>query len=310
MIDLSEKLDTLREAIAQALLKARPETIEIVKMGNVPKGNVLEMARAAGVQAAKKTSELIPYCHQVPLDLVSVDFELLKDGIVIKTRAKAIWKTGVEMEALTAATISALTIYDMLKPIDDSLEVTSVKLVEKRGGKSEWKQHFKTPLKAAVLVLSDSVSQGKKEDKSGKAIIEKLKKEPVEVIEYKIFPDDFETIRSELIRLTDVEKVDLILTTGGTGLSPRDITVEATKTVIEREVPGISEATRIYGFQRTPYAMLSREVAGVRGRTIIINLPGSSRGAAESMDALFPWVLHVFHILKGGSHNQKPKEAG
>src|SRR3970040_2644746 len=168
MIDLSEKLDTLREAIAQALLKARPETIEIVKMGNVPKGNVLGVGVAAGFQTAKKTSELIPYCHQVPLDVVSVDFELLKDGIVIKTRAKAIWKTGVEMEALTAATISALTIYDMLKPIDDSLEITSVKLVEKRGGKSEWKQHFKTPLKAAVLVLSDSVSQGKKEDKSGK----------------------------------------------------------------------------------------------------------------------------------------------
>ena len=107
-----------------------------------------------------------------------------------------------------------------------------------------------------------------------------------------------------------MEKVDLILTTGGTGLSPRDVTVEATRTVIEREVPGISEATRIYGFQRTPYAMLSREVAGVRGKTIIINLPGSSRGAAESMDALFPWVLHVFHILKGGRHNQKPKENG
>jgi len=310
MIDVSEKLDTLREAIAQASIKARPETIEIVKMGNVPKGNVLEIARTAGVLAAKKTSELIPYCHQIPLDWVSVDFELLKEEIVTKTRVKAIWKTGVEMEALTAATVSALTIYDMLKPIDDSLEITSVKLVEKRGGKSEWKQHFKTPLKAAVLVLSDSVSQGKKEDKSGKTIIEKLKKEPVEVIEYKIFPDDFETIRRELIRLTDVEKVDLILTTGGTGLSPRDVTVEATRTVIEREVPGISEATRIYGFQRTPYAMLSREVAGVRGKTIIINLPGSSRGAAESMDALFPWVLHVFHILKGGRHNQKPKEAG
>jgi molybdenum cofactor biosynthesis protein MoaC len=310
MIDVSEKLDTLREAIAQASLKTRPETIEIVKMGNVPKGNVLEMARAAGIQADKKTSELIPYCHQVPLYWVSVDFELLKEGIITKTKVKAIWKTGVEMEALTAATISALTIYDMLKPIDDSLEITSAKLVEKRGGKSEWEQHFKTPLKAAVLVLSDTVSHGKKEDKSGRTIIEKLKKEPVEVIEYKIFPDDFETIRRELIRLSDEKRVDLILTTGGTGLSPRDVTVEATKTVIEREVPGIPEALRIYGFQRTPYAMLSREVAGVRGKTIIINLPGSSRGAAESMDALFPWVLHVFHILKGGEHKQKPKEVG
>ena len=305
MKDVSEKIDTLREATAEASLGARAETIDIVRRGEVPKGNVLEMARAAGILAAKKTSELIPFCHQVPLDWVLVDFEMLEEEIVIKTKAKAIWKTGVEMEALTAATISALTIYDMLKPLDDSLEIKSVKLVEKRGGKSEWKQHFKTPLRTAVLVLSDTVSQGKKEDKSGKTIVKKLEKEPVEVLEYKIFPDDFDTIKKELIRLSDEERVDLILTTGGTGLSPRDVTVEATKEVIEREIPGISEAGRIYGFQRTPYAMLSRGISGVRGKTIIINLPGSSKGAAESMDALFPWVLHAFWILRGVGHKKK-----
>ncbi len=304
MIDVSEKLDTLREATAEATVRARPETIDMVKSGDVPKGDVIEMARAAGILGAKKTSELIPFCHQVPLDWISVDFEF-GEKIVIKTQAKAIWKTGVEMEALTAASIAALTIYDMLKPIDDSLEITSVKLIEKRGGKSEWKQHLKPPLKAAVLVLSDTVSQGKKEDKSGKIIVEKLKKEPVEVVEYRILPDDFDMIKRELIRLSDEEKVDLILTSGGTGLNPRDVTVDATKTVIQRDVPGIPEAARIYGFQRTPYAMLSRETAGVRGKTIIINLPGSSRGASESMDALFPWVLHAFHILRGGGHERK-----
>lgn len=304
MKDVSGKLDTLREAFAEASLRAKAETIDMVRRGNVPKGNVLEMARAAGILAAKKTGELIPYCHQVPLDWFFVDFEILEEKIVIKTQAKAIWKTGVEMEALTAATISALTIYDMLKPLDDTLEITSVKLVEKRGGKGEWKQRFKTPLSAAVLVLSDSVSQGKKEDKSGKTIIEKLRGEPIEVIEYKILPDDFETIKKELIRLADEVEADLILTTGGTGLSPRDVTVEATKEVIEREIPGISEAGRIYGFQRTPYAMLSRGISGVRSKTIIINLPGSSRGVAETVDALFPWVLHAFWILSGGEHKK------
>ncbi len=305
MKDVSAKIDTLREATAEASLKAKAETIDVVRRGDVPKGNVLEMARAAGILAAKKTSELIPFCHQVPLDWVSVDFEILGEEIVIRTQAKAIWKTGVEMEALTAATIAALTIYDMLKPLDDTLEITSVKLSEKRGGKSEWRQRFKAPLKTAVLVLSDTVSQGKKEDRSGKTIIEKLREEPVEVTEYKIFPDDLDTIKNELIRLTDDEGIDLILTTGGTGLSPRDVTVEATKEVIEREIPGISEAGRIYGFRRTPYAMLSRGVSGVRGKTIIINLPGSSRGVAESMDALFPWVLHAFWILSGGGHKKK-----
>src|ERR1700757_3003451 len=111
MIDVCEKLDTLREATAQASVKARPETIDKVKNESVPKGNVLEMARAAGILGAKKTSELIPFCHQVPLDWVFVDFELLREEIVIKTQVKAIWKTGVEMEALTAAAIAALTIY-------------------------------------------------------------------------------------------------------------------------------------------------------------------------------------------------------
>lgn len=305
MIDISEKLDTLREAIAQSSLRVKPETIDLVRRGGAPKGNVLDVARVAGIIAAKKTSELIPYCHQIPLNWVSVDFEILEGEIVIKTHAKAVWKTGVEMEALTAASIAALTVYDMLKPVDDSIEIVSVRLVEKRGGKSQWKEDFKTPLKTAVLVLSDTVFQGKKEDRSGKTILEKLKKEPVEVVGYKILPDEFETIRKELIRLSDEERVDLILTTGGTGLSPRDVTVEATEAVIEREVPGIAEAVRIYGFQRTPYAMLSREVSGVRGKTMIINLPGSSRGVAESMDALFPWVLHAFWILRSGGHETK-----
>jgi molybdenum cofactor biosynthesis protein MoaC len=305
MKDVGQKLDTLRVATAEAYIKVAEDTINTVKAGRVPKGNVLDIARAAGILAAKRTSELIPYCHQVPLDWVSVDFEILEGKILVRAQAKALWRTGVEMEALTAATIAALTVYDMLKPIDDSLEIVSVKLIEKRGGKSDWRENFKTPLKTAVLVLSDSISQGKKDDKSGKTIIEKLEKEPVEVVEYRIWPDDFETIKRELVRLSDIDGVDLILTTGGTGLSPRDVTVEATKEVIEREVPGISEAGRIYGFRRTPHAMLSRGISGIRGKTIIINLPGSSRGVAESMDALFPWVLHSFWILRGGGHEKK-----
>ncbi|MCH7950823.1 MAG: bifunctional molybdenum cofactor biosynthesis protein MoaC/MoaB [Candidatus Dadabacteria bacterium] len=305
MKDVSEKLNTLRQAVAKASIKSNSETIKKVKDGDVPKGNVLEMARAAGILAAKKTSELIPYCHQIPLDWVTVDFEILKEEIVINTQVKAIWKTGVEMEALTAASVAALTIYDMLKPLDENLEINSVKLLEKRGGKSELKQQFNTPLKVAVLVLSDTVSEGKKEDKSGKMIIEKLEHEPVEILSYKILPDELNLIKDELINLSDKEKIDLILTTGGTGLSSSDVTVEATKEVIEREVTGISEAIRIYGFERTPYAMLSRGIAGVRGETIIINLPGSSRGVAESINALFPWVLHSFWVMKGGGHNEK-----
>lgn len=305
MKDIVEKLETLRTAIAMATIKASAGAIEKIRTGTVPKGDVLEVARVAGILSAKKTSELIPYCHQIPLDWVMVVFELNDNRIVIESRVKAIWKTGVEMEALTAASVAALTIYDMLKPLDDDLEIMSIKLVEKHGGKSEWKEDLAHPLKAAVLVISDSVSQGNREDKSGKFIMEKLGTGPVEVAEYKVLPDDYDLIINELITLSDRDSLDLILTTGGTGIGPRDLTVEATKNVVEREIPGISEAMRSYGFQRTPYAMLSRGIAGVRGKTIIINLPGSSKGVAEGIDALFPWILHSFTILEGGGHDTK-----
>jgi len=305
MRDISNKIITLRNASAMAEVNCEPKTVRKIKKGEVPKGDVLEFARVAGITAAKKTSDIIPLCHQVPLDFVNVNFEIKSNKINIFTEVTAIWKTGVEMEALTAASVSALTLYDMLKPIDKALEISNIRLLDKKGGKSDFIQKFKKPLKTAVLVFSDSISSGKKTDKSGKTIIEKLQGQPNKVVEYNIYPDNFDTIKSELIRLADTKKVDLILTTGGTGLSPTDVTTEATREIIEKDVPGISEAIRIYGFSRTPYAMLSRGITGIRGKTLIINLPGSTRGVAESMDAIFPWVLHSFWILSGGGHNIK-----
>lgn len=305
MRDISSKITTLRNASATCDVRCSSETVELIRAGKVPKGNVLEFAKVAGITAAKKTSDLIPLCHQVPLDYADVSFELKDDRIQIVTEVTAIWETGVEMEALTAASVSALTLYDMLKPVDETLEITGIRLLSKKGGKSDYRENFKTPLRTAVLVLSDSISAGKKTDRSGRTIIDKLEDQPVEVVDYKIHPDDLNKIKAEIIRLADSEKVDLILTTGGTGLSPTDVTVEATREVIEKDVPGISEAVRMHGFSRTPYAMLSRGVTGIRGKTLIINLPGSTKGVEESMDALFPWVLHSFWILSGGGHENK-----
>lgn len=302
MRDISNKIVTLRKAFATAEISCESETVEKIKKGEIPKGDVLEFARVAGIISAKKTSDIIPLCHQIPLDFVNVDFELGNDRITIYTQVTAIWKTGVEMEALTAASVSALTLYDMLKPIDTTLEISHIKLLDKKGGKSDFRQRFKKPLKTAVLVFSDSISSGEKTDKSGKTIIEKLAGEPVKISDYEIYPDNLDIIKAELVRLADIENADLILTTGGTGLSPTDVTIEATREIIEKDVPGIAEAIRIYGFSRTPYAMLSRGISGIRGKTLIINLPGSSRGVAESMDAIFPWVLHSFWILSGGGH--------
>jgi cyclic pyranopterin phosphate synthase len=116
-----------------------------------------------------------------------------------------------------------------------------------------------------------------------------------------VLPDDREQITARLRALVE-DGVDLVLTTGGTGLGPRDVTVEATREVIDREIPGIAEAARAYGQERTPYAMFSRGVAGVSGKTIIVNLPGSSRGAEETMNAIFPALLHAYGMLQGEGH--------
>ena len=156
---------------------------------------------------------------------------------------------------------------------------------------------------AAVLVTSDSVSAGKKSDKSGKMIVESMKKFSVDVRHYEIVPDEKEEIRRKILGWVE-SGIQLILTTGGTGLGPRDITVEAVREVVERDVPGIAEAMRSYGQRRTPYAMLSRCVVGVRGGTLIITLPGSSNGVKEGIAALFPNVLHAFKMMRGMGHEK------
>ncbi len=138
MRDVSEKSNTKRWASAEAIVKVKEETIKAVKEGRSPKGDPIEVAKIAGILSAKNTSGIIPYCHPVPIDWVNVEIELRENEIYIKSEVKAFWKTGVEMEALLSVAISALTIYDMLKPIDKTMEISSIRLIGKRGGKSDF----------------------------------------------------------------------------------------------------------------------------------------------------------------------------
>ncbi len=308
MIDISDKYETLRQARAEARVKMAGSTLEAVKKGQVPKGNVLEIARAAAVLASKKTAELIPFCHPLPVDFVGIDFDIKKNEIVIRSEVKSIGKTGVEMEALTAVSVAALTVYDMLKPLDKELIIEQIVLLEKRGGKNDFQGRFSRPIKAGVLVINDSTFRGKRKDKSGEIIKNRLKEHLVMIQEYKILPDNKEMISQEMRRLSDEKKLDIILTTGGTGLGPKDVTPDATLEVVDRTGPGITEAMRNYGQKRIPYAMLSRNVAGVRGKTLIVNLPGSSRGAEEAMSLLFPGVLHSLKMIRGGGYNNLRKK--
>ncbi len=156
--------------------------------------------------------------------------------------------------------------------------------------------------KVAVLTISDKCSQGQREDKSGKIIQELVKNLPGEVVKYEIIPDEPQMIKARIIDYCDNLRVDLVLTTGGTGFTPRDLTPEATKEVIERDVPGIPEAMRVECLKLTKRAMLSRGVAGIRGRSLIINLPGSTKGASESLEAILEGLPHGLDMIVGKEH--------
>lgn len=159
--------------------------------------------------------------------------------------------------------------------------------------------------RCAVLTMSDRCSRKEYEDESGKTIIELIKGIGGEVVEYDVVPDEIDLVKEKLIHFCDNLKVDVVLTTGGTGLGPRDITPEATKEVSQKIIPGISELMRMEGLKKTRNSMLSRGISAVRGNSIIINLPGSPKGAGESLQSVLDIVGHALLMLKGKGHPNK-----
>ena len=303
MVDITHKNTTLRIATAQATVKvSKQETITALENDTVPKGNVFAMSKAAGLLGVKKTPELLPDCHPMPIEFTGIEYTINGLEITIDFTVKTIYKTGVEVEAMHGASIVALNMYDMLKPIDKGVESHHIKLLEKRGGKSDYKKDLNHAIKAAVIVCSDTISSGTKEDKAGKAIISKLEAIGVEIADYQVIPDEKEQIQEKTTSYQS-SGIDLVIFTGGTGLSPRDVTPEALQPLLERPIPGMEEAIRSYGQNRTPYSMLSRSIAGMIGNTLVLALPGSTKGASESMDAIFPAALHLFKVIQGGRHD-------
>nr|WP_315143160.1 bifunctional molybdenum cofactor biosynthesis protein MoaC/MoaB [uncultured Flavobacterium sp.] len=301
MVNITHKSSTLRKAVAVGVLKvSKQETIDAVVGRKVPKGDVFEFSRAAGLFACKKTYEVIPDCHPLPVEYTAITHEVDGLSIIVRVEVHTIYKTGVEVEAMHGVMITALTMYDMLKPIDDAIEIMSVRLEEKKGGKSDFKYAYPESIKIAVVTCSDSIS--KNENKSEKIIEELLKQFHLTASFNKLIPDEVEIIQSTAKLLVE-KQFQLILFTGGTGLSPRDVTPDAIQPLLEKEVPGIMEVVRDYGQQRTPYAMLSRGVAGFIGDTLVITLPGSPKGVEESMQALFPQILHIFKVREGVRHD-------
>ena len=303
MVDITAKSNTLRIATAEALVEvSSSKTIEAIREQRVPKGDVFEISRAAGLLGVKKTPELLPDCHPIPIEYTGFQFEIVDQTIKINCTIKTIYKTGVEVEAMHGASLAALNMYDMLKPVDKGVSIGSIRLLSKKGGKSDYAAQVSNR-SAAIIVASDSISAGKATDQTGKMIEQFLCELGMNVSEFCVIPDEPNDIRLQIENYLE-SKVDLIIVTGGTGVSPRDQTPEALSVLIEKRLPGVEEAMRAYGQNRTPVAMFSRSIAGISQNSIILGIPGSKGGAIDSLKAVFPSLTHLFDVLSGTRHGK------
>ncbi|WP_241565873.1 bifunctional molybdenum cofactor biosynthesis protein MoaC/MoaB [Prescottella agglutinans] len=315
MVDVSAKTDTTRVAVAAGELVTTPEVVALVRADDLPKADVLSTARIAGISGAKKTSELIPLCHQLALSSVKVEFGFTESSITIEATAKTKGPTGVEMEALTAVAVAGLTLHDMVKAVDPAATLDGVRLLTKEGGKRGlWRRDEPQPAQApaavgpearpgsaTVLVASTGGARGTRPDTTGPAIVEWLTARGLTVRGPLVYADA--DIAAGLAdALSDAPA--LVVTTGGTGASPTDATPEATRAVLDRELPGIAEEMRRRGTKVTPHASLSRGLAGLSGRTLIVNLPGSPGGVKDGLSVLDPILEHLLaQIAGGGAHD-------
>ncbi|MBD8517371.1 bifunctional molybdenum cofactor biosynthesis protein MoaC/MoaB [Plantibacter sp. CFBP 8804] len=312
MVDVGDKATTKRVATATATFTTRPDVIALVQADGLPKADVIATARIAGIAGAKRTSELIPLCHQLALSSVSLDFAFTEDSIVITATAKTTGQTGVEMEALTAASIAGLTLHDMVKAVDPASVLGDIRLLGKSGGKrGNWTPEAVEPIEApvartvrprtaAVIVASTAGAAGTREDLTGPRISAWLSEHDYAVDAVTVVSDaDVHLAITAALAAAPA----VLITTGGTGLSPSDRTPEATQSHLDRELPGIAEAIRALGSTKTPTAALSRGLAGVSGGTVVVNLPGSTGGVKDGLAVLDGLLDHlVAQIAGGGAH--------
>lgn len=318
MVDVGNKAVTARRAVAEATVRMDPETLATLLDAGGPKGDVLIVARLAGIEAAKRTAMLIPLAHPIPLDVVEVEptADRKAGTLTFQAEVRATARTGVEMEALTAAAVAALTAYDMGKGLQRDVVIERIRLLEKEGGRSgDYRaadavaptppapRAAAAPHEAMVVVVSTRAAAGTRPDTVGPQLVERLAAEGWKVgSELTVIADDESALSRLLGELAD-RGYRLIVTTGGTGLTPTDRTPEATNRAADRLVPGLAELMRSAGLASTPQAALSRGVVAARAMTLIVNLPGSPAGAMESLEAVLPVLRHASDQLRGGDHH-------
>lgn len=308
MKDVSDRATSLRRATAEALVTMQPATVAAIRAGAVPKGDVAAVSRAAGLLGLKRTPDLLPFCHVIPIDHAEVEIIVQDDGVRVRVSAVSVARTGVEVEAMTGAAVAALNVYDMVKPLDPTAQLAGVRVVHKSGGRSDFRRGTAAGLTAGVLVVSDGVAAGTARDTSGAAVAADLAAAGVTVAERAVVPDEAGRIAAVVMRWTDQEGLGLVVCVGGTGPGPRDVTPEALRPLLDREIPGLGEAARAHGGERTPLACLSRGLGGLRGDAVVVALPGAEAAARESLAALLPALLHLPRTREAGFRHGQPGE--
>ncbi|MDP9140683.1 MAG: bifunctional molybdenum cofactor biosynthesis protein MoaC/MoaB [Pseudomonadota bacterium] len=298
MRDITLKPTTLRSATAAGRISLSAAGVAMIRERNVAKGDVLECARIAGLMAVKRTSDILPHCHPIPILDAELAFEFEETALRIEARVRTIAATGVEMEALTAVSAAALTVYDMMKPhvASTELRIGDIQLNEKKGGKSQFGRQL-AGARAAVIVLSDTVAAGRKPDTAGRSVADGLRDAGFEIVSYEVLPDDPAQLDARA-RHWLCERIELVVTVGGTGVGPRDLTVETIKPLLTSDMPGLMEAARAFGQARTPYSMLSRGIAGLAGNSVVMTFPGSRKGAEETLAAVLPGLVHLIDVVR------------
>ena len=302
MVDVTGKAAAARVAVASGTVRTTAEVVGLLASNGLKKGDALATARIAGIMGAKRTPDLIPLCHPIALSGVTVDFALGDAEVDITATARTTDVTGVEMEALTAVAVAGLTLHDMIKAVDPAAVLDAVRLERKDGGKTgTWTRPEDSMTRTArVVTASNRAAAGVYSDKTGPLIAGWLRDRGYDVRPAEVVPDG-EPVRDAL-RAAVAAGVDVVITTGGTGISPTDRTPEMTGAVLDYEIPGLADAVRAAGLPKVPTAVLSRGRAGVAGATLIVNLPGSTGGVKDGLGVLDGVLEHAIDQVHGGDH--------
>jgi len=316
MVDVSPKSATLRVAQACGRIRMSPNTFTLVRDRKLPKGDALALAEISGITGAKQTALLLPLCHPIPIEKVTVKCIPIEDesSVEVVCEVSTTAKTGVEMEALVGTQTALLCLYDLIKMVDPALNIDGVRLNFKQGGKKGgWKHPDYKPavfskepkifssLEVSILIASDRVSKNEAQDFSGPCAQKWFELRGAKIKEISVVPDEKQKLQQSIFESCE-RKIPLVVISGGTGMGPRDVTIGALQELNAKEVKGFGELLRKEGSAHKKTAWLSNSGGYIVNQTLVLALPGSPKAVEEGLMVLEDLLPHALHVITGGNH--------